>query len=239
MSTISSANFVIEMRRVAHAIQLIQTALGDGDDTNTPGKGGANALAAVLALAETEQLNALLAPAQRLADAAKYGGYYYGAWYDYMRAIDAHVNDINDFCLDNALHIHYLCKAVFPAIAARYVFPPVTDFGTMTASGSGAGTWAADSTVDTDLYGDALVEVVTESVIGAASITATITGTDYDSNASQVTCTITNGTSNATTVAVIGSDRFAAITTVTFTGGTASDKFRVQTKLDHSAAGCA
>jgi len=243
MATISTANFLIETKRIAHMIALIQTAFGDGDDANTPGKGAASALTAIAALGDNDQLNALLPAAVRFAAAAVYQNYYYKAMYDFLRAMDEHVGGINDYLSDNSLYVNYLTRLAYPKILVAYTFPPVTDFGSMAVSGAATGTWTAEDTVDTSLYGDAQIEIVTESLIGAADIVLTISGTDHDGNTSQATCTIPATTANDTTVDVDGAataDRFAAVDAdPTFTGGTASDAFRIQTKLDRAASGCA
>lgn len=239
MATISTANFLIETKRIAKIIDLFNTAIGDGDDANTPSKGGANALAAIAALGDNDQLTALLPSAVIVADALKQANYY-GALYPWLLKLDAHVGGINDYLNDNSLHIHFNCKTAYPVIQVRHIFPPVTDFGSMAVSGAGAGTWTGQDSVDTSLYGDGLIEIVTESVIGAADIILTITGLDFDGNVVDETCTIPNATGNDTTIAVDGTDRFVSVDAdPTFTGGTAADAFRIQTKFDRTPSGCA
>ena len=169
-----------------------------------------------------------------------YQNYYYAAWFDFMRAIDDHVGGINEYLADNGLYVHYLVRAAYPSIQVRRTFPPVTDFGSMAVTGAGVGTWTPQDSVDPTLYGDGLIEVVTESLIGAADIVLTITGTDWMGNASAATCTIPAATANDATIAVSGLDRFVSIDAdPTFTGGTNGDAFRIQTKQDRAPAGCA
>lgn len=239
MSTISTSVFTTETKRIAAMVEAFITAMGeDNTETGTTGKGAANALTAILALTDAEQLNALLPAAQNYNDAMVAGGYYYGGLYDWLLALDAHVGGINDFCTDNSIRVHHRLRDVLSTILPKSTFPPVTDFGSMVLSGSGAGTFTAQDTVDTDEYGDGLVELVTESAIGVADIEVFVTGTNFDGDTVNVSATIPNGTSDDTTIAVNETTvRMVSVSTVTVTGGTAADAFRVQTKLDRSPAG--
>ncbi len=244
MSTISSANFVTETKRIAAMMIAMQTAVGaDYSSAGTCAKGVANAKTAILALGDAEQINALLPGVQNLYEAMILDGtsFMYAAIYDWLKALDRHVGGINTYCEDEAIRIHYTLRQALPEILPKYVFPPVTDFGSVLLSGSGAGALTLQDEVDTDLYGDGLIEIVTESLIGAADITGTVYGYDYDGNAVQADYTIGNGTASATTVAIAGTTRFASInktlTDAAYTGGTAADAWRFQTKVDRTPAG--
>lgn len=246
MSTISSANFATETKRLAAMIEAMQTAVGTAySDGGTCAKGVANARAAILALGDAEQLNALLPGVQRLYEAMILDGtsFLYAALADWLRTLDRHVGGINAYCEDEAIRINYLLRFVMPEILPKYVFPPVTDLGSVALSGSGAGAFTEDTPVDTDLYGDGLIEIVTESIIGAADISGTVYGWDYNGNAVQADYAIGNGTANDTTVAIAGTTRFVKInkplTDGAYTGGTAADAWRFQTKLDRAPAGLA
>jgi len=244
MSTIASNDFTTETARLAAMVAAIQTALGtDNSGTNTVGKGAANTLAAVLALGDAAQLNALLPAAQNFNDAAYAQGAYYAAQKDFLDALDRHVGGINAYCEAQAIRINYLLRQVKTDILPKYVFPPVTDFGSVVLSGAGAGAFTAEDTVDTSEYGDGLLEIVTESLIGGAEITGTVYGYDYSGNAVQADYTIGAATASGTTVAIAGTARFASInkplTDAAYSGGTAADTWRFQTKLDRAATGLA
>ena len=177
----------------------------------------------------------MLPAASRLKERTPAGNYF-GAISEYLTALNAALGGLNDWLADNGLYISSQLRKVFAQLQARYTFPPVTDFGSMAVSGSGTGTWTEQDSVDTDLYGDGLIEFVTESLIGVADIVATIVGIDFDGDTVTTSGTIPDGTADATVVAIAGTTRFAAITSVTFTGGTAADAFRIQTKFDRAAA---
>lgn len=237
MATISTANFLIETKRMAKIIDLIETAYGDGDDTNTPSKGAANALAAIAALGDNEQLNALLPEAVRFAELMKYENQYNDliAW---LRAFDQHVNGLNDYLSDNTLWIHYHLRKIDPTILPRYVFPPVTEL----ANASYNGSWTSNeevNTIDVDSYGSGLIEFHTTAAIGAADIDVVITGENYDGETVQTSGTIPNGTATDTVVAIAGSVRFIKVTALEITGGTTGDAFRIDTKFDRDPTGCA
>lgn len=246
MSTISSANFTTETKRIAAMMIAMRTAVGvDYSTTLTCAKGAANAKAAVLALGDAEQINALLPGVQNFYDAMILSGtsFMYAAIYDWLKALDRHVGGINAYCEDEAIRIHYLLRQALPEILPKYVFPPVTDFGSVLLSGSGAGALTLQDEVDTDEYGDGLIEIVTESAIGAADIAGTVYGYDYDGNAVQADYAIPNGTLTATTVAIAGTTRFASLnktlTDAAYSGGTAADAWRFQTKYDRTPTGLA
>ncbi len=246
MSTITSTNFVIETKRIAAMMVAMRTAVGvDYSTTLTCAKGTANAKAAILALGDAEQINALLPGVQNFYDAMILSGtsFMYAAISDWLKTLDRHVEGINTYCEDEAIRIHYLLRQAMPEILPKYVFPPVTDLGSVLLSGSGAGAFTEDTPVDTDEYGDGLIEIVTESAIGAADISGTVYGYDYDGNAVQADYAITNGTANDTTVAIAGTVRFASInktlTDAAYSGGTAADAWRFQTKVDRAPTGLA
>lgn len=244
MSTIASADFVTETKRIAAMMVAMRTAVGTAySESGTCAMGADNARTAILALGDAEQINALLPGVQRFYEAMILSGtsFMYGAIREWLKTLDRHVDGINDYCSDEAIRIHYLLRQAMPEILPKYVFPPVTDLGSVLLSGSGAGAFTEDTPVDTDEYGDGLIEIVTESAIGAADITGTVYGYDYDGNAVQADYEITNGTANDTTVAITGTTRFASInktlTDAAYTGGTAADAWRFQTKVDRSPAG--
>lgn len=237
MAIISTANFLIETKRIAAMIDLIETAYGDGDDTNTPSKGAANAKAAIEALGDSDQLTALLPEAVRFADRMKYENQYNDLT-DWLRAFDQHVNGLNDYLSDNSLHIHYHLRKVDPVILPRWVFPPVTELANASYNGSWSDTGEVN-TINTNEYGDALIEFHTTAAIGVADIDVTIYGENYDGESVQTSGTIPASTGNDTVVAIAGSVRFVKITSMDVTGGTTSDSFRVDTKFDRDPTGCA
>jgi len=120
------------------------------------------------------------------------------------------------------------------------VFPPVTVMGTFAVSGSGAGTWTEDpgseGEIDTALYADAQLECeVINQPVGAQDIVVTVIGTNRLGGAESHGSTIPNGSIVGTKVAVgTADDRFAKVTNVTITGGTAGDDFQVQSKEDRT-----
>jgi hypothetical protein len=244
MSTMTANAFKTEADRIAAMVIAIRTALGvNYTDTNTCAKGAANALTAILALNDAEQLNALLPSAQRFKEGMLAGGFYYGGLQEFLDALDRHVGGINAFCTTNAVYVHYLLRDVRPQILPQVVFPPVTDFGSIALTGSGAGAFTAQDVVDTTLYGDGLIELVTEHLIGGANITGTIYGYKANGDAVQADYTIASGTASGVTVAIAGTNRFASInktlTDAAISGGTNLDAFRIQTKLDRSPTGLA
>jgi hypothetical protein len=122
-------------------------------------------------------------------------------------------------------------------VSNLYVFPPQTDICSFAVTGAGAGTRTGIAAVDTTQYGPSQFEVVTTSVIGASTITATLTLTLWDGTTTTKAVTINSGSANGTVVAVgLATDLYVNCTAITITGGTASDAFKVRSKLRRTIA---
>lgn len=161
-----------------------------------------------------------------------------------LSALSTHMSkngatSIDKFCTDNAVQVYAsfrdFCAANNVTIATVNTFKAasVDPMATFAVSGSGAGTYTHVANIDTANYGPAPLEaVVTGGTIGAASITATVVGTKFDGSPITKTATITNGATVGTAFAVgLSSDLFATITNVTIVGGTASDAFKIRSKV--------
>lgn len=226
--------------RLTWIINAFEAACGVGNVTaDTTGIAGANEETHILGTADTEAINAMLPASTRLKERLTAQNYF-GAVAEYLQGLDAALGGLNTWLSDNGKYISAQLRKAYSVLQARYCFPPVTDFGSIVLSGSGTGAFTEENTVDTDDYGDALIEIVTESVIGAAEITGTIHGSDYNGNAVQADYTITAATGNDATVAIAGTTRFVSVdktlTDAAISGGTAADAYRIQTKVDRAAA---
>jgi len=101
MSKLSYTNVLDLTDNVAATHRLI--ALGLGDGTNYGSQGGANFLAAVLALDESEQELALLSAADILAGRSKTAGGAHLFFPEVMRSLMAHLNGIGEYMLEQYL----------------------------------------------------------------------------------------------------------------------------------------
>lgn len=117
------------------------------------------------------------------------------------------------------------------------VFPPVTVLGTFVVSGEGAGTFSEGSSVDLKLYGCADAEVEVTQQIGSSNIIVTAICTDVDGKTDvEATCTIPSGSNVGTKIDLIteNAKQISAITDAMIDGGTSSDAFKFQTKVDRT-----
>ena len=132
-------------------------------------------------------------------------------------------------------------RAAGMAIDPSIIFPPVTDLATMTLTGAGAGTVVLGDTIDTTLYGGGDIETVVDVEINAqADVVVTVKGIAEDGVAEEWTTTITKGAKVGDVDALVSSPagkRCIEVTLVTVTGGAASDKFTVRTKVDRTITG--
>lgn len=240
MSTINTTQLAAETARIAAVYNALATVVGSGE-TNTISKAGENSLAAILATADSDILNALLPEADIFKCAlAEIDTRALARW---LWALDQHVGGLNDFLDDNAMHIHYHCKTCYPTLLPRSVFPPVTELGTLAMSDADTGTITVGDSVDTDLYGDGLIELYTTVLIGAADLTGTVYGTDIDGNSVQADFTVSSGTATETVVAISGTTRFVSIdkdlTEASLSGGTNGDALTIRTTFDREPTGMA
>lgn len=156
-----------------------------------------------------------------------------------LQALNKHVAGLDAFCVAQSIQVtsdfRDLANAALSSSAVKpaEVFPPsAVSLATFAVTGSGAGTYTHGAAVDTTLYGATQVQVVTTSLIGAASITVTLTLKKADGNTETKTATISSGTASGTAIDVATSaDRYTDCTAVTITGGTSADGFAVKTKV--------
>jgi len=167
-----------------------------------------------------------------------------------LRAIDSHLREehkkgIDDFWTDEnyptyriASQVAELCRAIGIDLSAVNCFPPVTIMGTEVVSGSGAGTFTDGDLIDGNKYGPANCEL--EVLVAATTVSVVVTITGNDKSGNEVT-----GTAEFSTAAVgdkvdvtpdQAGKKFQDITNMTFTGGAATDSWRVQSKVDRAVA---
>jgi len=122
------------------------------------------------------------------------------------------------------------------SLTGLLVFPPITALGQYDATGAPTGTFTDGSAVDTDFYGDADCEVtVLVNPIGGNDLVLAITGTNEDGDVITGAVTVPTGTLAGVSVDIVPTvtgERFADITAVTNSNGTAGDSVSIQTKLD-------
>lgn len=143
--------------------------------------------------------------------------------------------DVNAWLTADGTRVHPDFKAACnPGISAVNTFPPLTVMGTYEVTGSGKGTFTDGAAVDPTQHGGAQLELeVVDGAIGGESIIVTVVGTTASGSALTKTGTITDGAEVGAKFDVgLGTDRYVNVTSVTITGGTVGDKFKIQTKPD-------
>lgn len=243
---ITQAEYISFTDKLSEMINVLFTALGDED---TPGSAASEAAdfrdqivafvlpdEAKITADFIDQAIALVTALERESTIMSYCA-------SFNSAVISHLGtDVNAWLATSGLRVHHLFRrGGNSSLSPVNVFPPVTVMGTFAVTGSGTGTWTEDpdtnGKVDTRMYADAQLEVmVINQPIGAADITVSITGTDFDGNAQGPhVAVIPSGSIVGTKVDVdLSTDRFATVTLVTITGGTSGDNFQVQTKEDRT-----
>lgn len=130
------------------------------------------------------------------------------------------------------------------ALTPVSIFPPIysgaNKLGSYLLSGAGAGTYTDNIPVDTTKYGKAWLTLKTVGQTASANIVVTVVGKKLDGTTQTKTATINSGTTvnTLTNVGTLGTsaDHFVDVTSVTVTGGGASDAFEIQTRLERAIA---
>jgi hypothetical protein len=240
MAQISSATLLAIADSIAKAKQLFDAAIGTTATAGTAAYGAQQNAARVLATADEDQILALLAPSRSLANGLQKNQ----VRAQYAPMIQALLNllgasSFDAFLLANSAQVasEFRDMAGSGAVSPAYVFPPNIDICSYAVTGSGAGARTGLTPIDTTLYAASQLEVVTTGLIGAASITATLTCKRADNTTTTKAVTITNGSVSGTAFAVgAGTDLFVDVTAITITGGTAADAFKVRSKLLRAVA---
>lgn len=247
MTTISSSDFLalVDSYGKAYAeLKLIPTDTHAGNVLT----GASNNTDRVQALTDPQQQIDLLAGAYA-AETAAATPYATAAsiWSTAVQNLNRHVSGFNTYLAAQGILVspdfRELVNTILGSnvLSSAYVFTPTaTVLASEAVTGSGAGTFTAGtdvSTTDNTGYGGAQVEVHTTSLIGAASIVATLTVTLFDTTSTTRNVTIPSGTASGDTVSVgTSTDRIVACTAITFTGGTSGDAFEVRAIVPRTPA---
>lgn len=236
---ITVAEYIAWTDMLAEAIQVLFTAKGDEDTPDTSAYHCATMRNAITALAAPDEADItvdLLPAAYNLVTAAARESDVAALFAGFNSAIVSHLgSDLNTWLTADGSRVsHWWRRGGNTSILAVNVFPPVTTLGSFAVTGSGAGTYTDSDEVDTTRYGGAQIQLeVTGNPIGAASIDVTVTVLTAAGATVTKTGTITNGSLVGATVDLgSAADRIVDVTTITISGGTNGDAFKVQTMED-------
>lgn len=246
MAKLGISDFTTYADKVAAIAQTIKGDFGTGDNPGSPDDPSDSAQSiedAIRGLSDSDPIIDLLAAARSFADRMLGERVKKELLGTFGRALDLHVGGIPSYLDANAdgegnpQQVSPEFRDAVGLVGAEHVFPPaITDMGSFSVTGSGAGTFSDGSAVDTSLYGGTEIEIITTAAIGAANIDVTIVGTDWDGNTVNRTATVPSGTSNGATVAVDAGVFLVDVTDITIVGGTSGDSFRVDGKLRRTIA---
>jgi hypothetical protein len=243
---ITQAEYIALTDNVARMIQVLQTAIGDEDTPATAAAYAAAVRNTITAFADPDEakitIDLLIAARDMVTNVgnlARIATYVAG----FNSAVLSHLgSDLNAWLTTGGLRVHPLFRQGGNAsILPVNVFPPATVLGTVAVTGAGAGLLTLDPTtlgrINSALYADAQLEVkVINQQLGASQIVMSLVGTDFDGVAQGPhAATITSeAAQNAVFEVGTGSDRYARLISMTFTGGTAGDDLQIQSKVDRS-----
>lgn len=170
---------------------------------------------------------------------------------DLLRAIENHIRRLEDMGMSDyweqenyptnrwAPEVVQIGRGINLYFKPITVFPPVTAMGSFVADGATSGTFTDGSAIDVNLYGPGNCELEV-TVVGGATVdlTATVTGTDEEGLVVTGTATFSGATVGTTQDVVPdqAGKKFQDITNITVIGATATDAFKIQSKVDRAVA---
>ena len=237
---------------LARMYELAYPVLGSNETTANTWRRGAKriwdeALAGADAAEAQSPLTYIAAPADTVRSALDPAVFIKNALQGLVTGLQSELdNDIAGFLGDNDIRAHYYFGDLFYQVTGRrlspatVVFPPVQ---TIIAGDRGASAWTFDAAsvpLDVTKYGGTQLELVADTLIGAADCVVTLTcrswdGTTYTSVQEQVTMPQASASGTAVAIGDSG-DLYVDVTAISATGGTSGDGLSVRSKLVRSIA---
>lgn len=239
------ATLLTVLDSIAKGVALFEAAVGTGSEADTLSKGAANNVTTLQSVADSQVQADLMTAFRARAEAMK------SASLDRVlggaaiqRVLSKHYGEsaagLNQYLKTNDSRVHPNLTDIGFQIDPENVFAPaaVDPVASFAVTGAGAGTFAAGSSIDTTLYGKANMKVKTTSLIGASTITATVTMTKIDGSSESKQVTIPNSTAANTefNVGTPGTDMYIGCTAIAITGGTNGDAFKVISAVERTIA---
>jgi hypothetical protein len=158
-----------------------------------------------------------------------------------QRAFDKHYGasggSLNGFLQANDARVHGNLRKIGMQIDSRNVFPLVVDpVATYEGTGAGTGIFAAGSDVNTEIYGEAALEIVVDAW-GNSARTVRVTAKTFDGPTEDRDVVVPADSLVGAIVAVGGAgDRYVGVTNITTVGGggTAADRARVRSVIERN-----
>lgn len=241
MATLAVATLLTVLDSLAKGVQLFEGGIGvSTGDANTVAKGAANNVATLVAVADADLAELVMAFDRRQALVTASALYRTLQGPPLMTALDEHyggVGGLNRVLRANNKRVHPNLTKIGLSIDSVNTFcPDVVTLATFAVTGSGAGTFSAGTDIDTTAYGPANAVVRATTLIGAAPVVATCTLRLIDGTSTTKVVTLPAGSPSGTEVAIgtPGTDMFVACTGITITGGTTGDAFSVRTAVERT-----
>jgi len=242
MPTLSLANFLVLADSLAQQARTVNDAFTNGAIAAAEpisgtgmGAGAVNNRGTITGANDIDVEAALALPFQPAIAVGSLLSALYGPR---LAALDRHVGGIGAFLAANSARVATQFRDLLWGVPPAQVFPPVVDpLASFAVTGAGAGTFTSNAVVDTTKYGPAALQLVTTALIGASTITVTLTLQLLNGTTVTKTVSIPNGTANATTFVVDASAvAYTAVTAISITGGTNGDAFKVRSLLERTIA---
>lgn len=156
-----------------------------------------------------------------------------------QRALDAHLassGGLSEFLKSNAVQAHYNLTRIGLILDPDVVFSPVAvdPMATFVLSGPGAGVFTPAGSIDPSQFGDAQLAVRTLTVIGGSNINATIHTLNRAGVDSAQIIQVPAGSAINARVAL--PTRGIQVSSISVTGGTAADQFKVVSEVERAVA---
>lgn len=245
MAELSLSSLLTLLDSVAAQVIVCEAAFGTGSESGTVSLGAANNVSSLQAIADL-QVQADLAAVVRqraalvkssVVDLALYGP-------PLQRALDKHYGatygGLGRFLEAQGARVHPVLRNIgFQIDPLRAFCPTVIDpVASFALTGPGAGSFTAGSAVDTALYGKARMVLETTSAIGGVTITVSLAMRKENGTQETKVVSVPSGTASGVTFSVgtSGVDLYVACLSITVSGGTAADAFKVKSQIERVVA---
>jgi len=242
---LSSSTLLTLLDSMAKGVSLFESSVGVlGSEANTVSKGAANNVATLAAVSDITVQADLGRVFQARATAVRAAALYRGLGGSVVqRALDRHYGEsgagsLNAFLTSAGIRVHPDLRKIGMQVDAVNAFAAtaVDPMASFAVTGSGAGTYTAGTDIDTTLYGKANLVVKPTALVGAATITATLTLRLLDGSQETKTVSLPSGTASGTAIEIgtPGTDMYVGVDGISITGGTNGDAFKVVSTVERT-----
>ncbi len=241
MAVLAAASLLVVLDSLAKGVALFEAGVGlTTSVASTVAKGAANNVTTLVDVGDAD-LAALITEFDRRTALVIASALYRTLNGErLLAALDVHyggTGSLNRYLTTQDKRVHPDLRKIGMQIDGINAFAPaLVSLATFTVTGDGAGTYVDVASVDGNLYGKANCVLRATTLIGVATIEATLTMDLIDGTTESKAVSIPNGTASGTEfdIGTHDTDMYVGCSAISITGGTADDAFEIRTKVERT-----